>query len=210
MWHENFDLYFFSLIKYIWAPDEHPKTVLQNFSNSQRYSLTKFNFSHSPVCKTPGSEIFLLKNSIFKTFKHFIHNPSVHIWKDLFTLFLLKAPEVFKIFISHSAGCKTLPGVLHTEECHSPVSCTPPSFTPQCAGHQGMSTKVSLSSLPGVLNTAEFYSTGSCTPLSLTPRCPTHHQVSLPSVQDTGDVCDSFSLLAPWCPAIRGVCSLNF
>ena len=43
----------------------------------------------------------------------------------------------------------SLPGVLHTGEFHSPVSCIPPRFydcfgfiTPWCAGHRGVSNKL--------------------------------------------------------------------
>ena len=89
VWDEIFNLYFIPWIKHIRAPNEHPKMVLQNFLNLRRCSITKFNFSHSPEYRTPGSEILLITNSIFKNFKRFIYNPCSHM-KGLFYIIPLK------------------------------------------------------------------------------------------------------------------------
>ena len=126
VWHEIFDLYFFSFIKYIGAPDKHPKTVLQNFSNSRRYSLTKFNFSHSPVCRTPGSEIFLIKNSIFKTFKHFIHNPRFTC-ERIFHIVPFKGTRGIQNLHLSLRGVQNTPRCPAHRGVHSPLCRTPGS-----------------------------------------------------------------------------------
>ena len=57
--HEIFELYFFSLIKPIWAPDKQAKMVFLKNSFSRRYSNLKFEKFDSAQANTARSRNFL-------------------------------------------------------------------------------------------------------------------------------------------------------
>ena len=67
--HKIFELYFFSWIEPIWAPDKQAKMVLLKNSFSWRYLNAKFKKFYSAQCNTARSQFFF-KASPLKSYKN--------------------------------------------------------------------------------------------------------------------------------------------